>query len=138
VNLYLDASVVLRILLKDPARLRDWEPQDTKVASALLEVECLRALDSLRLRKVLSETEVDRDRESLAAVLRATDIIGVSLPVLRRASEPLTVPLRTLDAIHLASALIWCEAKGGNLTMATHDEDLARAARKKGLEVIGV
>jgi predicted nucleic acid-binding protein len=138
VNIYLDASVVLRMLLKDPSRIRGWEPQDTKVASVLLEVECLRTLDSLRLRGVLGEAEVDRDRESLVELLRATDIIEVSPPILRRASEPLTVPLRTLDAIHLASALVWCEANGEKVTMATHDAELARAARSKGLEVIGV
>ena len=46
--------------------------------------------------------------------------------------------LRTLDAIHLATALIWRDRIGPISTMATHDSALGIAARAFGFEVRGV
>ena len=45
--------------------------------------------------------------------------------------------LGTLDAIHLATALLWREMTGEDLTMATHDGALAIAAEAHGLPVVG-
>ena len=46
--------------------------------------------------------------------------------------------LGTLDAIHLATALLWKEMAGLNPVMATHDDALALGARAHGLAVVGV
>jgi hypothetical protein len=46
--------------------------------------------------------------------------------------------LGTLDAIHLATASLWLEQNEVALTMATHDEALAIAARAIGFDVVGV
>ena len=46
--------------------------------------------------------------------------------------------LGTLDAIHLATALLWKDLTRADLTMATHDGALALGARAHGLRVIGV
>ena len=46
--------------------------------------------------------------------------------------------LGTLDAIHLAAALLWRETTEADLVMATHDSGLALGARAHGLSVIGV
>jgi hypothetical protein len=59
-------------------------------------------------------------------------------PVLRRASEPLPTSLGTLDAIHLATALIWRERTGTLRTLATHDSVLGLAARTFGFDVRGI
>lgn len=59
-------------------------------------------------------------------------------PVLRRASQPMAVPLGTLDAIHLATALLWRETRGLDLVVTTHDRALATAARSHGLRTLGV
>lgn len=47
------------------------------------------------------------------------------------------VPLGTLDAVHLATALLWQETRGDELVLATHERALALAARASGLHVIG-
>jgi hypothetical protein len=47
------------------------------------------------------------------------------------------IPLGTLDALHLSTALLWSEMRNENLVMATHDRALAMAARASGLQVIG-
>jgi hypothetical protein len=44
----------------------------------------------------------------------------------------------TLDAIHLATALLWKEMSHVDLTVATHDNALGLAARAHGLPVVGV
>jgi hypothetical protein len=44
----------------------------------------------------------------------------------------------TLDAIHLATALVWRDRTGRELVMATHNSGLAAAARAFGMRVLGV
>jgi hypothetical protein len=46
--------------------------------------------------------------------------------------------LGTLDAIHLATALLWKEMTRADLVMATHDGALALGAESHGLPVVGV
>lgn len=46
--------------------------------------------------------------------------------------------LGTLDAIHLATALLWKETTGADLAMATHDGALALGAQAHGMVVLGV
>ncbi len=60
---YLDSSVVLRVVLGQRGSLREWKAVETGVASALLEVECLRTLDRLRLLEGIAEGEIARRRE---------------------------------------------------------------------------
>ena len=43
--------------------------------------------------------------------------------------------LEALDAIHLATALIWSETRGDDLLLLTHNRQLAIAARACGFEV---
>jgi hypothetical protein len=58
--------------------------------------------------------------------------------VLNRATEPLPMPLGALDALHLATALVWRDRMGPLPTMATHHTALGLAARAFGFEVLGV
>ena len=134
---YLDSSVILRILLGQPDALREWNSIELGVASILVQVECLRTLDRLRLRSRLSDDVVARRREAVFRVMEHVEIVDMNNIVLDRASQPFATELGTLDAIHLASALLWRETKEQDLVMATHDEALATAARSMGLHVAG-
>ena len=69
-------------------------------------------------------------------LLEAVEVVELTMPVLTRASQPLPTA-RTLDAIHLATALLWKDRSGADLVMATHDDALAMAARASGLRVLG-
>jgi len=135
---YLDASVVLRLVLGEPHQLTEWKRVDGAVASALTEVECLRTLDRLSRQGVLSTDELAERRTAVYRLLEAVEVVDVGRPVLRRASEPFPTPLGTLDAIHLSTALAWRDARNAQLTMATHDKVLGTAARALGLQVVGV
>lgn len=135
---YLDASVVLRLVLGERGRLAEWRRVEAAVASALTEVECLRTLDRLARAGAVSDEDLAERRTAVYRLLEGVEVVDVSRPILRRASDPFPAPLGTLDAIHLSTAMSWREANGQVLAMATHDKALATAARTVGLEVLGV
>jgi predicted nucleic acid-binding protein len=135
---YLDASVVLRVVLGESGALPEWGRVDVGVASALMEVECLRTLDRLRLRTGMAAEEVATRREAVYRLAEEMELVTPSAAVLARAAQPFPTPLGTLDAVHLASALLWRETRQEQLAFATHDRALATAARASGLRVLGV
>lgn len=135
---YLDSSVVLRIVLQEAGALREWRAVQRAVASALVEVECLRTLDRLRRRQRLADADVAVRREVVFRLLEEAEVVVPTQAILVRAAQPLPTELGTLDAIHLASALGWRDEAGEDLMMATHDIALATAARASGLRVVGV
>jgi hypothetical protein len=63
--------------------------------------------------------------------------MGLSRRVLRRAGLPMGTPVKTLDAVHLASALLLQESHVPDLVFATHDKRQAQAAGALGLAVVG-
>ena len=134
---YLDASVVLRLVLGEAQALTRRQQFGGAVASALTEVECLRTLDRLARLGALSVDEVAQRRMAVYRLIEEVEVVDVNTTVLRRASEPFPTPLGTLDAIHLATAIAWRDSRDEALTMATHDNALATAARAVGLEVVG-
>ena len=66
---YLDSSVVLRLVLREAGALREWRAVRRGVASALVELECLRTLDRLRLRQRLADPDVAARREAVFRLL---------------------------------------------------------------------
>ncbi len=135
---YLDSSVVLRVIRGQRDKLRAWKSIERGVASALVQVECLRTLDRLRLRAGLSDEELAERREAVFRIIDETEVVEPSMAVLDRAARPFPTELGTLDAIHLASALMWREARGEEIVMATHDRALGTAAQASGLRVVGL
>lgn len=135
---YVDSSVVLRLVLGQPGALAQWHALRHGVASSLVEVECLRALDRLRLREGLGDATLADRRSTVFRLLEAIDVVEPTRAILARAAQPLPTELGTLDAIHLATAVLWREREATDLVMATHDVTLATAARALGLHVIGV
>lgn len=134
---YVDASVLLRVALGQPNALPEWRQIDRGVSSMLVMTESLRTLDRVRLRVNLTDIEVARRRSTLLALIDSLELVEIDTSVLDRAAQPMPTELGTLDAIHLASALLWKEALGVDPVMATHDKALALAAQAHGLKVVG-
>ena len=134
---YLDASALLRLVLREPGAVEELRSCDALVSSELLAVECLRTIDRLRLRGQLEMEEATRGRGGVMEWLEAVDLILLRAPILARASDPFPTPLGTLDAVHLSTALLWRDGMGQSLVMATHDGALALAARAFGMDVLG-
>ena len=135
---YLDTSALLRLVLREPGALDDLRSHDVLVSSELIAVESLRAIDRLRLQGALSVEEAASRRETATEWLEAVDLVLLQRSILARASEPFPTPLGTLDVLHLSTALVWRDRTRDALVMATHDRDLALAARSFGFEVRGV
>ena len=135
---YIDASVLLRVALRQPDALREWKSIERGISSELVRIECLRTLDRLRLRAMLSDEELSRRRAAILALLAELDLVEIDETVIERAAQPMPTELGTLDAIHLATALLWKDATGDEPVMATHDRALAIGAAAHGLRVAGV
>jgi uncharacterized protein len=138
VTAYVDASVLLRLALGQPDALPEWSRIQRGVSNALISTESLRTLDRLRLRVKLDDAEVARRRAKILELIASLVIVEIDATVLNRAAQPMPTELGTLDAIHLASALLWKEMMREEILVATHDTALAVASHAHGLAVIGV
>ena len=134
---FVDSSVVLRKLFGEPAALSEWSQIDEAYASRILPVEVGRVIDRCRLAGQIDDSDVALLHGEALRVLRSMQVLALSDGVLRRAAGPMPVTLGTLDALHLATALQLAPTLDRPLVLATHDEQLARAARASGLDVCG-
>jgi predicted nucleic acid-binding protein len=137
VNVYVDSSVLLRIVLNERGALRTWRRIDRPIASELIRLECRRTIDRARIRERLSDQTVARLRAAVLGLLDTFHILPLDTVVLERAADPFPTLLSSLDAIHLASALL-VRSQVADLRFATHDGELATAAQAMGFEVLGV
>jgi uncharacterized protein len=135
---YVDSSVLLRVAFGQANALPEWRDIERGVSSALVTTESLRTLDRVRLRVNLSDIEVARRRATILALIDSLELVEIDRSVLDRAAQPMPTELGTLDAIHLASALLWKDALGADPVMATHDKALALGAQAHGLKVVGI
>lgn len=121
--IYVDTSVVLAHLFAEdrvpPASL--W--RESLVSSRLLEYEVW--------------TRVHARRVPAAGADAARDVIGrialldLSRELVARAIDPFPSPLRTLDALHLASAQFLTD-QGVSIAVATYDDRMSAAAKALG------
>lgn len=114
----------------------DGAPSTRPFSSELLRLECLRTIDRARIRSGLDDEEVAERRAAILEHIEAFDLIRLDSRVLERAAEPFPTVVGSLDAIHLASAVL-ARRDVPDLTLATHDVQLATAARAVGFRVLG-
>ena len=123
--IYLDSSVALAHLLVEdrvpPAAL--WA--EPLVSSRLLEYELWTRIHARRLG--------GSHGDMVRALLGRVALLELAAPVLARALEPFPTPVRTLDALHLAS-LEFLRSHGQTVRLASYDERLLSAARRLGIE----
>jgi predicted nucleic acid-binding protein len=134
---YVDTSALLRVVLGEPGAIDNLRSYDALISSELISVESARTIDRLRVQGDLTTDEAAARVHVVNEWLDAFDLVLVRPPVLSRASEPMPVALGTLDAIHLATALVWRERVGPVRTLMTHDAALGVAARAFGFDVRG-
>ena len=86
-------------------------------------------IDRLCLQGSLMVEEAAVGVRTIIDWLEAIDLVLLRPPVLSRASEPMPMPLGPLDALHLATALIWRDHIGPLPTLVMHDTALGTGAR---------
>src|SRR5688500_12304810 len=67
-------------------------------------------------------------RRPVRAIVGRLALLELAAPILARALEPFPAPVRTLDALHLAS-MDFLRANGQTVELATYDDRLSTAAR---------
>jgi predicted nucleic acid-binding protein len=137
-TVFLDSSVLLRLLFGEPNPLRQWSEIRRAYASRLLLVEIGRVIDRVRLEGLIDDEQVALLHEELRQLVRSIEVLSLTDEILSRAAGALPTVLRTLDAIHLTTALELAESIREPVALATHDAQLARAARASGMTVWGV
>jgi predicted nucleic acid-binding protein len=118
--IYLDSSVALAYLLAEDRSPPDALWQQQLVSSRLLEYEVWNRIHARRL---------DRSHgDAVRALIDQVALLELATPVLARALEPFPIPIRTLDALHLAS-IDFLRARQQQIELASYDDKLIAAAR---------
>lgn len=135
---YFDSSVVVSVFVDEPLSSRAgalWLAEDDRVGSSLLPIECLNALR----RATAGGRVIARGAEArLAALLEELSLKQVDddvVEIVRR--TPALARCRSLDAVHLATALHFAERSDEPFALATFDARMAEVAASVGLTVVG-
>lgn len=136
--LYADASAILATLLdeEDAPRVQDaLDGARLVIASELTLVECDRSVHRAVALGRMEQDEASERRERLEALAASWLVLALDAAITRRARSRFPVePLRTLDALHLATALV-AERSAPGLQMLALDMRLRSAAESLGLGV---
>jgi len=123
---YLDSSAIVKLAVREPESLalrRYLRTRRPLVSSALARTEVLRAL------LPAGDEAVSRGRD----VLQRLDLVRVNDRILNAAGLFVPSELRSLDAIHLATA----QQLGRDLkVLVTYDDRMAAAARQLGYRIV--
>lgn len=138
-NLYAESSAVLSWLLAEGAGEAvkgALDGAEMIVASDLTLIECDRTLLRARAAGHLSELEAARRRTLLEAVSAHWNLVRLGREVVERSRRPFPgEPLRTLDALHIASALAVRSAVPG-LAILTLDQRVRGSAAELGFRIL--
>lgn len=124
---YIDSSALIKLVVREAetsALEAYFVESDGLLASELAIVECGRA--AMRAAHARLLQAVDR-------VLEAVYLLGITQAIMERAAHLDPPTLRSLDAIHLATA---ASIDDPDLEVITYDDRLADAARANGLTVV--
>ena len=122
--IYVDTSVVLAELLAEDRHPADAFWNETLVSSRLLEYEVW--------GRVHAGKRAGTHGDAARALVGRVALLEMVSPILARALEPFPAPVRTLDALHLASAEFLRERQPA-IRLATYDTRLAGAATAMGI-----
>ncbi|HLW24527.1 MAG TPA: type II toxin-antitoxin system VapC family toxin [Steroidobacteraceae bacterium] len=135
-NLYAESSAVLAWLLDEPTApvvRRLLVEGEAIVTSDLTLIECDRVLLRAVALEELTEAEAADRRAHLNSAAAHWHVLRIAAEIVERARQPFPgEPVRTLDAIHLASLLVARSAVAG-LRLLSLDERVRKAAKGLGV-----
>jgi uncharacterized protein with PIN domain len=138
VNLYAESSAVLAWLLDEAAARQVRQSLASAalvIASDLTLIECDRVLLRAAALGELTEAEAADRRAHLATASAHWHVLRIAPEIVERARQTFPgEPIRTLDAIHLASTLVARSAVAG-LELLSLDERIRKTAARLGVRV---
>ncbi|MFP4563340.1 MAG: PIN domain-containing protein [Spirochaetia bacterium] len=133
---YLDSSVLLRHILVGDTAIHHIQAMSRVVSSEFLEIECRRIIHRYRIEGYLGDEGFITAVERLEGILSAVSLLAFSPKVKKLAMGSFPVSVKTLDAVHLASALVFSEARPEEeLLMFSFDTGMNRCAQALGFGV---
>jgi len=138
-NLYAESSAIAAWLLDEPAgdAVRDLLGKGEVIfASDLTLVECERVLIRAAATGTLPEADAARRRARLTSAAAHWNLLKLDDETVERARRPFPhEPIRTLDALHVASALVVRSAVG-SLALLSLDERVRSNGERLGFEIV--
>ena len=137
---YLDTSVVLQHILRGEIAIRHAFAVNRVVTSELTRIESSRVIHRYRLNGDLDDDGFVAATDRLEAVLAGVAVVDLSRAVRTRAMGSFPVVVKTLDALHLATALLYAEshldaAASEKVLLFSHDVAMNRCAAALGFPV---
>jgi predicted nucleic acid-binding protein len=127
--IYLDTSVALAALFVEKRRPAQGLWSQLLISSRLFEYEIMNRVHGHKLGPA--------HVEAARVLIDCVDLLELRPDILARALQPFPQPVRTLDALHLAS-MDFLRTQGQALELATYDQRLADAAQALGFPLVQV
>lgn len=138
-TLYAESSAILSWLFgeeRGQAVRRQLRRATAILASDLTLIECDRVIIRARTLDEITESKANACRNRLTKASSQWHLLRVGSDIVERARLPFPVePVRTLDALHLASALL-AQTALPELALLTLDARIRTAARELGFAVL--
>jgi hypothetical protein len=136
-NCYVDSSALLSSILQGDEALNRARACERCVSSDLLRIECSRVLQRYRIAGYLDDEEFSRGLGLVDDFMNGIVIIPIVDEIKRRAAGPFPTAIGTLDAIHLATAILWHETEpDASLKILTYDKQLGTCAHAMGIRAL--
>ncbi len=133
---YLDSSTLIRYILLGEVSINQAFKADLVCSSILLEVECRRVLHRYRFQGEVNDSALEAANYLLVSVLGSVRLSPISSRIMQRAMSAFPLPVTTLDAIHLATALVLRDREPDETILVfSHDIGMNRCARVLGFGV---
>lgn len=130
---YLDSSLVLRYVIQSETAIQQAIVLGGLFSSELLKIECQRVLHRCRMTGEFDDAALAEAYSRLEEVLSGVALYGLSEAVKSYAAGAFPLPVKTLDALHLATALLFQQENSGEkVVVFTTDNAMNLCARALG------
>lgn len=139
---YIDSSVILSILFQEKNLDNSkeiWKSSETRVSSILLEAECRISIKRTYFhnKKKLTSSWKDKKLKELESLLEEINFKNIDSATLEIvAKEDILSGCRTLDALHLATAIEFQNEFGEDLHIFSYDKEFKKVAHELGFQVL--
>lgn len=139
--IYIDTSTYLKLFQKEHGSVeaKKLVKESSLLSSVIISAECFSTFSKRKQGREIDEKTFDKLVNRVKKDLPYIEIVKVTDEVLKKTEEvALHSTARTLDAIHIASALLFQELTGIELTFVTSDKKQEEVAKDEGLKTVFV
>lgn len=139
---YIDSSILLSIIFQEESLTKSkeiWKKSKIRVSSILLEAECKICIKRTYLhnKKKVTSTWKDKKLSELQKLIDEISLKNIDSSTIEKIDKEDTLAgCRTLDAIHLATALEFKNEIGDDFHIFSYDKEFNKIAIELGLSTL--